>query len=193
MGGEGGWAVRPTPETDAKQYDLLHADTYTSWQETLKHARNLERQRDELQEQCNINAKQLLDTVNDRNSLGVQLDLLRDEFRRIEARIGESGLGDNPYLSHIADYCQRAQKDIAVRYTPIEERDRACERLAVVSLQLDDCKSQRDRLLEALEESLALNINWADSTEPHNLEYFSEYRAVIAQARKAIAEVKGAK
>lgn len=99
---------------------------------------------------CDFNAKQLLVAVNDRNSLGVQLDLLRDELKRIAARIGESGLGDNPYLSHISDYCQRAQKDIAVRYTPIEERDRACERLAVVSLQLDDCKAQRDRLLQAL-------------------------------------------
>lgn len=50
---------------------------------------------------------------------------------------------------------------------------------------------ERDRLLEALKESLALNINWADVTEPHDLEYFSEYRAVIAQAKAAIAEVEG--
>lgn len=181
--------TRPTPETDAaflKLYAgyLTHPATI-DLQAAEKFARNLERQRDELQEQCNINAKQLLDTVNDRNSLGVQLDLLRDEFRRIEARIGESGLGDNPYLSHIADYCQRAQKDIAVRYTPIEERDRACERLAVVSLQLDDCKSQRDRLLEALKALI-------DTPDYRNLSEFSQQElAAWAEARQAVAAVEG--
>jgi hypothetical protein len=37
----------PTPETDNQQDDMLHADTYTCWQETLKLARKLERERDE--------------------------------------------------------------------------------------------------------------------------------------------------
>lgn len=63
----------------------------------------------------------------------------------------------------------------------------------VTSDHARNLERQRDELLAALEESLALNINWADSTEPHNLEYFSEYRAVITQARAAIAAVKGGK
>lgn len=186
---------RPTPETDGAAWpvEMVHQESnYESWVLT-DFARKLEMERDEAREHCDANAKQLLETVNDRNSLGTQLDLLRDEFQRIAARIGESGLGDNPSLSSIADYCQRAQKDIAVRYTPIEERDRACERLTVVSLQLEDCKAQRDELLEALEESLALNENWVADAEPFDLEYYSEYRAVIAQSRAAIASVKGGK
>lgn len=144
---------RETPETDGAAWpvEMVHQESnYESWVRT-DFARKLERERDEAREQCDANAKQLLETVNDRNSLGTQIDLLRDELQRIAARIGESGLGDNPYLSHISTYCQRAQKDIAVNYTPIEERDRACERLAVVSLQLEDCKAQRDELLAALE------------------------------------------
>lgn len=46
-------------------------------------------------------------------------------------------------------------------------------------------------LLEALEESLALNINWSSDSEPESLAYFSEYRKVIAQAKAAIAKMKG--
>jgi hypothetical protein len=37
----------PTPETDAQQDDLIHADTYTCWQQTLVLARKLERERDD--------------------------------------------------------------------------------------------------------------------------------------------------
>ena len=39
----------PTPETDEHQDDLVHADTYTCWQQTLNLARKLERERDEAQ------------------------------------------------------------------------------------------------------------------------------------------------
>ena len=39
----------PTPETDVHQDDLVHADTYTCWQQTLNLARKLERERDEAQ------------------------------------------------------------------------------------------------------------------------------------------------
>ncbi len=46
-------------------------------------------------------------------------------------------------------------------------------------------------LLDALEESLALNINWSVEAEPEALAYYSEYKQVIAQARAAIARVKG--
>lgn len=79
----------------------------------------------ETQAALDLSARQLLETVNDRNSIGVQLDLLRDELMRIQARIAETGLiGEHPQLSSIAAYCERAQKDIAVQYTPIQERDR---------------------------------------------------------------------
>lgn len=172
---------RPTPVTDAV-WDALNRQTCGLHYVAHK-MRDLERQRDEAMEQCDINATQLLKTVNDRNSLGAQLDLLRDEFRRIAARIGESGLGENPYLSNIADYCQRAQKDIAVRYTPIEERDRACERLAVVMLQLEDCKAQRDQLLEALGDVLA-------SACPNRRDNPAMF-LVWESARAAIVAVKG--
>ena len=37
----------PTPETDERQDNLVHADTYTCWQQTLNLARKLERERDE--------------------------------------------------------------------------------------------------------------------------------------------------
>lgn len=46
-------------------------------------------------------------------------------------------------------------------------------------------------LLAALEESLALNINWSETAEADDLDYYSEYRAVIKQARAAIAKAKG--
>lgn len=79
----------------------------------------------ETQAALDLSARQLLETVNDRNSIGVQLDLLRDELMRIQARIAETGLiGEHPQLSSIAAYCERAQKDIEVQYTPIQERDR---------------------------------------------------------------------
>lgn len=79
----------------------------------------------ETQAALDLSARQLLETVNDRNGIGVQLDLLRDELMRIQARIAETGLiGEHPQLSSIASYCERAQKDIAVQYTPIQERDR---------------------------------------------------------------------
>lgn len=43
---------------------------------------------------------------------------------------------------------------------------------------------------EALFESLALNINWRDTTDPENLAYFSEYKAVIKQAESALAAIE---
>ncbi len=57
------------------------------------------------------------------DKLGTQLDLVRDELMRIAARIRESKHSDDPHLSSIQLYCKRAQRDIAVNYTPIQERD----------------------------------------------------------------------
>ena len=41
-------------------------------------------------------------------------------------------------------------------------------------------------LLEALKESLALNINWSETAEDEHLRHLSEYTRVIEQARVAI-------
>ena len=41
-------------------------------------------------------------------------------------------------------------------------------------------------LLEALEESLSLNINWSETAEQEHLRHLSEYKRVIEQARAAI-------
>jgi len=42
------------------------------------------------------------------------------------------------------------------------------------------------KLEEALYESLALNLNWISTTEPSDLEYYSEYKAVIKQAKEVL-------
>lgn len=52
-----------------------------------------------------------------------------------------------------------------------------------------DNKRLRERvneLRDALEESLALNINWSSEAEPEVLAYYSEYRRVIKQANAAL-------
>jgi hypothetical protein len=46
-------------------------------------------------------------------------------------------------------------------------------------------------LVEALEESLALNENVFGDADPELLSYYSEYRAVIKQAKAALAQAKG--
>lgn len=42
------------------------------------------------------------------------------------------------------------------------------------------------KLEEALYESLALNLNWISTTETSDLEYYSEYKAVIKQAKEVL-------
>lgn len=46
----------------------------------------------ETQSELDKSARILLETVNDRNRIGAQLDLIRDELMRIRARIAETGL-----------------------------------------------------------------------------------------------------
>jgi hypothetical protein len=46
-------------------------------------------------------------------------------------------------------------------------------------------------LLAALEESLALNINWSATAEESHLQHLSEYKRVIAQAQEVLAKVRG--
>lgn len=117
----------PTPETDAETLDgymPIHVSPEGKCYVPVDFARKLERERDEIQNELNKCATQLVATINDRNFLGVQLDLIRDELLRISARIGETGLlNEHPGLRSIFDYCERAQKDISVNYTPIQERD----------------------------------------------------------------------
>ena len=76
------------------------------------------------------------------NALGTQLDLVRDELLRIGSRIIESDLLSDLRCREILDYCDRAQKDIAVNYTPIQEVER---------LQFELVKSNTD-LAEAVED-----------------------------------------
>jgi hypothetical protein len=105
----------------------------------------------ELQKHLDETATKLLHTVNDRNSLGNQIDLLRDELMRIRARIGETGLADeHSELRSIADYCDRAQQDIAVRYSVIGQRDyfeRSARRLRI---ELEDAKRELDQLSRSI-------------------------------------------
>jgi len=42
------------------------------------------------------------------------------------------------------------------------------------------------KLEEALYESLALNLNWISTTETSDLEYYSEYKVVIKQAKEVL-------
>jgi hypothetical protein len=42
------------------------------------------------------------------------------------------------------------------------------------------------KLEEALFESLALNLNWTSNADASDLEYYSEYKAVIKQAKEAL-------
>ena len=49
------------------------------------------------------------------------------------------------------------------------------------------------KLEEALYESLALNINWVSTTTTSDLEYYSEYAAVIKQAKEALKLSKNPK
>jgi hypothetical protein len=46
-------------------------------------------------------------------------------------------------------------------------------------------------VIEALEESHALNVNVFSDAEPEMLSYYSEHRAVIAMGKKALSTLKG--
>ncbi len=107
-------------------------------------------------QELDMSAANLLQTVNDRNRIGVQLDLIRDELMRIRARIGETGLiPDHPELSSIAGYCERAQADIAVLCTPIQERDR-------LDRELLKTRNENAALVEEVERLQAWKDSWVD-------------------------------
>jgi len=54
----------------------------------------------------------------------------------------------------------------------------------------DKQQSQLKLLVEALEESHALNVNVFSEAEPEMLSYYSEYKAVIALAAAALKEME---
>ena len=49
------------------------------------------------------------------------------------------------------------------------------------------------KLEEALYESYALNVNWTSDAEASDLEYYSEYAAVIKQAKETLKLSKNKK
>jgi hypothetical protein len=49
------------------------------------------------------------------------------------------------------------------------------------------------KLEEALFESLSLNINWTQDASDEDLNYYSEYRAVIKQAKETLKLSKNPK
>ena len=97
------------------------------------------------------------------NQLGVQLDLIRDELRRIEARILESEFSEDPRLSNILEYCRRSQRDIPTFYSVIGERDR----LEAENLKLRITVEDQSAAIEAMnKESEDRNQTWPNSTKP---------------------------
>ena len=77
----------PTPETDAQQDDLIHADTYTCWQQTLVLARKLERERDDARKHSWNDMVCIHHTDRDRAAcIGhcpVCLEAERDQLRKV--------------------------------------------------------------------------------------------------------------
>lgn len=101
----------------------------------------------DIQASLDSTATKLVAAVNSRNSIGVQLDLVRDELLRIQARIREEGLEDK--LSAILLYCDRAQKDIAVGYTPIDERDANARKITALLIEVDLLKAKVEKAYRA--------------------------------------------
>jgi hypothetical protein len=60
----------------------------------------------------------------------------------------------------------------------------------VATAALLEAADRLKELHEALDDSCGLNENWAATCEPGDLEYFSEYRKVIKQARHALGEAE---
>jgi len=61
------------------------------------------------------------------------------------------------------------------------------EQMAQLERELHVAKQSQKILREALEESYALNQNWVSTAEPSDLEYYSEYKTVLAQAKSALS------
>lgn len=109
-------------------------------QQAAMRIRQLECELAEANAKMDETATNLVSALNRANSNGVQLDLIRDELKRIRARIIESKFSDDPYLSNIVDYCTRSQEDIATTYSVIAERDRLESQLTAHKAALEKCE-----------------------------------------------------
>ena len=78
----------PTPETDEHQDDLVHADTYTCWQQTLNLARKLERERDEAQRVISEQHAQIIGLYAIEDELRNERDRLRKVCDELYESIG---------------------------------------------------------------------------------------------------------
>lgn len=106
-------------------------------------------------------ARKPIETCQNCHQLGVQLDLIRDELRRIEARILESEFSEDPRLSNILEYCRRSQRDIPTFYSVIGERDR----LEAENLKLRITVEDQSAAIEAMnKESEDRNQKWAEKS-----------------------------
>ena len=141
-----------TPRTDAK-VELLADGTFDVFEredELKDFARQLERELEE--------ARKHTKTCQSCHSIGVQLDMIRDELKRIEARILESEFSEDPRLSNILEYCQRSQRDIATFYSVIGERDRLEAENLKLRIKVED---QRTALEKARAHVLELEFHEA--------------------------------
>jgi hypothetical protein len=68
------------------------------------------------------------------------------------------------------------------------EKDDALMMLGVYKLKSDEQKQRIKILEEALNESLALNINWSEEADVESLSYYSEYRSVIKEGKEALGK-----
>ena len=73
----------PTPETDEHQDDLVHADTYTCWQQTLNLARNLERERDEARRLIKDTAQGIVTSREEMLQIVLDVTAERDQLRKV--------------------------------------------------------------------------------------------------------------
>lgn len=81
----------------------------------------------------------------------------------------------------------RRQLAIAPDYVDKSIEWLAADKIEALRKQLAESEAREAKLYEALEDSNALNINWADSAELDQLEYLSEYREVIKTGTAALA------
>lgn len=159
-----------TPRMDyAKESARLYSVTTQAEGCIYNEGCKLERELAEANAKMDETATNLVIALNRANSNGVQLDLIRDELKRIRARILESKFSNDPYLSNIVSYCTRSQEDIATTYSVIGERDKLEKQLTAHKAALEKCE-------KALSESLSVH-GW-----PH---------AHIDEALSEIAKLKG--
>ena len=151
----------PTPRTDAVRLYIRTRDEYqkTDFEVWSEHANALERELAAAQRELaearvlsDDTATKLLHTVNDRNRLGVQLDLVRDEIMRIRARVGESTTIETWKALDIFSYCDRAQKDVETAYSVIGERDKAQTEARELRIKVEDLRTD----LQAAQARIAL-------------------------------------